>query len=302
MQLNFAPLTIEHLEPLSKLVPAHGTGDCNLSLVSLLAYAEKKEISIAFIGSDAILYWKPETYCTKKAYTLLGNHCLSCSIKALEKHCQDETLPLYGVFPKLTDDIIQWSHYRCFDMNTDSAGWDYLYDKSTMCELLGRKLHGKRNFVKRFWAAFPEAKLLPINQETIGLCRTFLGQWYANYDKMDESLVAESQAINFAFDHFEALNLKGALLVNDTTVLGFTYGSTVAPGIFAVHIEKASRDAIGSYPALTQAFAQTLPNEIHTINREEDLGIAGLRKAKQDWSPSGMVRKGFLTLHPEQKL
>ena len=119
---------------------------------------------------------------------------------------------------------------------------------------------------------------------------------------MDESLVAESQAINFAFDHFEALNLKGALLVNDATVLGFTYGSTVAPGIFAVHIEKASRDAIGSYPALTQAFAKTLPDEIHTINREEDLGIVGLRKAKQDWSPSGMIRKGFLTLHQEQKL
>ena len=117
---------------------------------------------------------------------------------------------------------------------------------------------------------------------------------------MDESLVAESLAINFAFDHFEALNLKGVVLMNEKKVLGFTYGSEVASNIFAVHIEKASRDVIGSYPALTQAFAKTLPSEILTINREEDLGVAGLRKAKQDWAPADMLRKGFLTLHPDQ--
>ena len=72
---------------------------------------------------------------------------------------------------------------------------------------------------------------------------------------------------------------------------GFTYGSDVGENIFSVHIEKADRTVTGAYPALASALCKTLPERFTQINREEDLGIPGLRKAKEDWAPSTMIRK-----------
>lgn len=74
-------------------------------------------------------------------------------------------------------------------------------------------------------------------------------------------------------------------------MLGFTYGAECAPGLFAVHIEKAARDVAGAYPALAQEFAKSLPEHITELNREEDLGIPGLRKAKTDWAVKRFIRK-----------
>ena len=67
-----------------------------------------------------------------------------------------------------------------------------------------------------------------------------------------------------------------------------------------MHIEKADRNVTGAYPALASAFAKALPEEFKQINREEDLGLAGLRKAKEDWSPSTMIRKTLMRIQRDE--
>ena len=105
-------------------------------------------------------------------------------------------------------------------------------------------------------------------------------------------------AIETALEHREALNLSGGLLMSDGRVDGFTYGTLVAKDIFAVHIEKARRDVTGAYPALSSAFAKSLPEDVVFLNREEDIGIPGLRKAKLAWMPCGMIQKGVVEIVP----
>lgn len=90
--------------------------------------------------------------------------------------------------------------------------------------------------------------------------------------------------------------MTGGALVEAGKVLGFTYGATVAPNMFAVHIEKAARSVTGAYPALSQCLAKTLPDSVTVLNREEDLGIPGLRKAKSEWAPCARNEKGWMTM------
>lgn len=98
---------------------------------------------------------------------------------------------------------------------------------------------------------------------------------------MTKSLEAERDAIELAFDHFEEFRLIGGALMDGDNMYGFTYGSDVGENIFSVHIEKADRTVTGAYPALASALCKTLPEHFTQINREEDLGIPGLRKAKK---------------------
>ena len=114
---------------------------------------------------------------------------------------------------------------------------------------------------------------------------------------MNEGLLQERQAIETVIANWDDLPVDGGMLQDSGRRLGFTYGARSAPDILAVHIEKATRAVPGAYPALSQAFAKSLPLCIEYLNREEDLGIAGLRKAKQDWHPVAQLKKGILTVH-----
>lgn len=90
--------------------------------------------------------------------------------------------------------------------------------------------------------------------------------------------------------------MYGGILHERGRILGLTYGARSASDILSVHIEKATREVPGAYPALSQAFAKSLPLCIEYLNREEDLGIPGLRKAKQDWHPITQLKKGVIEI------
>ena len=210
-----------------------------------------------------------------------------------------EPLRLYGVLPAVMQRVSNELPYRNFAVMSVNSWWDFLYDRKSFAAMEGRKLHGKRNFVKRFFAANPDAVFEPITRDNMPLCREYLRHWYAGRE-MNGSLRDEHEAIEIAFANFEALRLQGGLLRSGDRVFGFTYGAKATETMFAVHIEKADKDVTGAYPALAVSFARTLPERITVLNREEDLGIAGLRKAKQDWQPIGMLQKGYVTLLPDE--
>ena len=121
----------------------------------------------------------------------------------------------------------------------------------------------------------------------------FLENWYGDRE-INDSLKQERAAIEKVLTHWDQLPVYGGILHEHGQILGLTYGARSAPDILAVHVEKATRDVPGAYPALSQAFAKSLPLCIEYLNREEDLGIPGLRKAKQDWHPIAQLKKGVI--------
>ena len=137
-------------------------------------------------------------------------------------------------------------------------------------------------------------KYTPLTVDLIPHCLELEEKWCEEHDCEDEeSLINERKALNTALRNFDALGLVGGALWVDDEIVGFTYGAPVNHDTFAVHIEKADSRIDGSYSILNQEFARHIPEQYVYLNREEDLGIPGLRKAKLSYHPVILLEKSW---------
>lgn len=172
--------------------------------------------------------------------------------------------------------------------NRDS--FDYIYNASDLVELKGKKYHGKRNHIKRFKENNWSFELL--ETEYFDECITFAAKFYNQSNGYDDhSAVVEQYAINTFFENFEYFGLKGAILRKDAKLVGFTIGEALNSDTFVVHVEKARADVQGAYPTLCNEFAKACAQNFRYINREEDMGIEGLRRSKQSYRPEFLLEK-----------
>jgi hypothetical protein len=174
-----------------------------------------------------------------------------------------------------------------FDNNRDFA--DYIYLAEALRTLKGRKYAQKRNHVNKFKSLY-HYRYVPIHQDNIQDCLTLEESWLKQHDD-DHSAVSEYETIRRALENFDALELSGGILYVDDQVIAFTYGSAINDRMFGTHVEKADIRYEGSYQMINYLFAQHLPAQYTLINREEDLGLAGLRKAKMSYEPIQLAYK-----------
>lgn len=175
-----------------------------------------------------------------------------------------------------------------FDKNRDFA--DYVYRAEDLRTLKGRKFAQKRNHVNKFKSLYPQFRYEPITDANIGDCRRIEEEWIAQHPD-NESAQGEREVIQLGLGHFNELGLVGGTLYLDNQIIAFTYGSPVNNYMFCTHVEKADIRYEGVYQMINQQFALHLPDHYTLINREEDMGIAGLRKAKLSYEPVEMAYK-----------
>lgn len=180
-----------------------------------------------------------------------------------------------------------------FTVDTDDGDWDYIYNSSDLIELAGRKYHGKRNHLARFNEL--GAVYSPLTEKDFDDCITFSTAEYNSKAEADHSFIAEQFAINTYFYYFDELQLKGGIIRIDGKVAAFTIGDKLNNNTFCVHIEKADTRYSGIYAGINNCFAKDAAVGYKYINREEDLGIEGLRKAKQSYHPAFLLKKYTVT-------
>ena len=155
-------------------------------------------------------------------------------------------------------------------------------------------LHGKKNHCNRFEAEHSWS-FVPLTREQIPGCQAMLEQWTAdNSERLDESIVYEHEAIECAFQNYEALGLEGGVLYADGQLLGFTFGEMTSQDTFDTHVEKAAADVNGAYPMVCRELARMLRErhpELRYINREDDMGLESLRASKQSYKPLYLLKK-----------
>lgn len=175
-----------------------------------------------------------------------------------------------------------------FEENRDA--FDYIYLRSDLAELSGKRYHGKRNHISAFskkhdWVYKP---ITPDNIAEVKLCAE---KWYEeNADRVDKYLRCESRGVETVLDNMELLNVKGGAIYADGMVVAFTLGSQISREIFDIHIEKALSDYAEGYTVINREFARTLDGYKY-INREDDMGLEGLRKAKLSYKPTILLKK-----------
>jgi hypothetical protein len=175
---------------------------------------------------------------------------------------------------------------RGVKINEDRDNFDYLYLRTDLAELQGKKFHKKRNLVAQFLKSYTheERRFTP---ELISAAMEVLEAWGAS-----KGIVSDYIASREALEHFEELNMEGLLFYIDRKPVGWCLGEPVARGrIFTVHFEKGLDGYKGIYQHINQTFAASLHECFTHINREQDLGDEGLRQAKMTYRPSGFVKK-----------
>ena len=188
-----------------------------------------------------------------------------------------------------------------FRFHPDRDSCDYVYDINDLADLKGRKYQKKRNHINRFWQTHPNCRIVPIDGENLPAVEEMVSAWYAARlsDDPNNDYHLEKQALRRAFCHMDELGLEGITLVEDGKILAMTMGSALSSETFDIHFEKAMDFADGAYPAIAQAFAAHLRSKhpaLRFLNREDDMGIPGLRQSKLSYCPHHLVVKFWARL------
>ncbi|MDQ7837153.1 MAG: phosphatidylglycerol lysyltransferase domain-containing protein [Thermodesulfobacteriota bacterium] len=184
---------------------------------------------------------------------------------------------------------------------------DYIYRTEDMITLRGRRYHGQRNFIKRFKQSYPDYSTEFLHdEENIPECLQFNNEWLENKlqalsqqldihsDPPPDMVVflrAESETARKILMNFESLDLTGLAVRIDRKIRAFTVGQKLNTRTALVHIEKADHSYLGLSQFLSQAFCEQAWADCEYINRMEDLGIEGLRKAKLALGPHHLAKK-----------
>jgi hypothetical protein len=173
----------------------------------------------------------------------------------------------------------------------DRDNFDYLYYRSELAELAGKKFHKKKNHVNNFLLACPEHEQKPLNKAQIPAAIEILERWRTDSLRRNGS-EGDYKAAREALDMFDDLTLRGSVFFVDGKPAAYCLGESISRGkMFAIHFEKAIEEYRGIYQFVNQAFAASLPRFFTLINREQDLGNEGLRQAKMTYRPCGFVKK-----------
>lgn len=187
-----------------------------------------------------------------------------------------------------------------FTFTADRDYADYIYLRSDLATLKGKKFQSKRNHINKFRNTYPDYEYLPITPERISECLQLEAEWCkANDCDQQEGTGNERRALIYALEHFEELGLTGGLLRVDGKIVAFTFGMPINKETFGVSVEKADTNIDGAYAMINYEFANHIPGQYIYINREEDLGIEGLRKAKLSYQPVTILEKYMACLKEE---
>lgn len=192
-----------------------------------------------------------------------------------------------------------------FQFHPDRDNCDYVYKIEDLATLKGRKFQKKRNHLNKFKETHPDCHAVPLDSSNLAAAEEMVAEWYetrlAENPQADFHL--EQRAIRRAFRHREALGLEGLVLEEKGRILAMTMGSRLSDDAFDVHFEKALEEVDGAYPAINQAFAAYLQEkypELQYLNREDDMGIPGLRKAKLSYNPDHLIVKFWARLWEDE--
>lgn len=223
----------------------------------------------------------------------LGEGDFTDAVSAIIEYAKSngETPVIYGITEGYLG-LMQEAFTGKFTYKYDEGNNDYIYSTEKMASLSGKKYHGKRNHITNFKKNNPDWSFEKISKDNINECLALHSKWIENKDPDDEDYSWEFEAVKKAFEYFDELDMVGGLIRVNGEVIAYTLGEPQMNGhCFVSHFEKAPADMIGAYPIINQEFTKNCLMQYEYVNREEDLGIEGLRKAKQSYHPEIWLEK-----------
>ncbi|MFV0364157.1 MAG: DUF2156 domain-containing protein [Suipraeoptans sp.] len=268
-------------------------------------YLWSREYPVTFAVVENTLVFKREID-GKVAFTYpAGEHeDVKAAVCTLHGFCEEKGVPIvfYMVTPPQFEEI-ESLYPGKFEVEYLRDIADYVYEREKLATLAGKKLHGKRNHINRFLSTYEGRwSYERLSEDNVEDCFQMAIKWGEAYDgyKDREKNAELTVAIN-SLRLFKELRYIGGVLRVDGEVVAFTSGEEVTEDTIVVHIEKAMADIEGAYPMINQQFVKNECEKYTYVNREDDAGVEGLRKAKLSYRPAFLVEKGEVRLKGECK-
>lgn len=271
---------------------------CEYSFTDLMCWAEGYEQRIALVDGFLTARLRGSLGCGYLWPAGAGD--LDRVLSDLEQDAQERGRPfqLFCLTPRQVEELEALRPGE-FCFTADRDGFDYLYEVDKLADLGGRKLHGKRNHCKRFEEANPTWTYEDMTVSALAECIEMDAEWDRRSREREgieeaEDMSNEKKALLLAAQNFEGLGLEGGLIRVYGEVVAFTMGDVLTTDTFDVHFEKAYSALEGAYSMINREFARRVRErhpEIRYLNREDDMGVEGLRRAKESYYPDLMVEK-----------
>lgn len=176
-----------------------------------------------------------------------------------------------------------------FELNRDRS--DYVYDVQELISLSGRKYHKKKNHLNKFLQTYPQFVFERISVENSAEVLGVWGEWFGMIESPSVGLVSENLGIVEVLGAWGELPIEGGIVRVDGRIVAFSFGEVMSSEMAVIHIEKADSGVAGAYQIINQQLLANVFSHVKYANREEDLGIEGLRRAKMSYNPVFLVEK-----------
>ena len=295
MVFSFKPIQIEDKETITAITYPDNLSNCDYAFSNMCSWRFLYDSEYAIYDGLLIIRFYIEEKERKRLVFMFpaGKGDLRRVIDGMEQHAEMSGHPLVilGVTPesKAKLDTLLPEHFTYIK---ERDFFDYIYLREDLISLTGKKFQPKRNHINKFKKLY-DYKYTPVTQDIISECKELEQVWY-EANKAEENngdLFHERDSMSFALDHFNELGLLGGAIIVDNRIIAFTYGSPINNTTFGIHVEKADICYEGAFSVMSHEFAMHIPNQYMYINREEDLGIPGLRQSKLSYHPCLLLEK-----------
>lgn len=289
-EVKFHEITLEDKTWMDKCFAEDDRNACEYSFANNYMWRKVYQVEVAEIcGCLVIRFTENGRYCWSYP---VGSGDKKAAIEQLLLLCEQnkEKLTMSPLSEADRAQLLEWFPGR-FLIEPDRDSFDYIYAREKLASLAGKKLHGKRNHIARFKDG-GEWSYEPMTEENMEECRTMTYSWIKmRSEKWSEEMEQEVMVLHEAFDHMKELGLVGGVLRRDGIIVAFSMGEPLNKDTFVVHFEKAYPDMQGAYPMINQQFVQNACEGYSYVNREDDTGDMGLRKAKLSYYPEILLKK-----------
>ena len=279
--MTFHQLTLNDRPTMQAVMLHAGRRNCNYTFANLVGWQFWYYTEVCVLENAVVLRY---TFDGQRAYMVCTAEELSLELIEALLNDSNGDLTLIGLEDS---QIAQLSTANCQLLTSVEPvrnQYDYIYRRTDLAELHGSHLNAKRNHIHRFRAEHPDFEYRPLTPELFDECRRLTEIWQEEKDASD-TIDAEKQVMETIFSNWDALGMIGGSIFVDGRMVAFTYGAAVTTDTFDVCVEKADRHVEGAFAIINQQFAEHLPEQYIYLNREEDMGIPGLRQAKLSYHP-----------------
>lgn len=297
--LAFKPLTIDLKNSIQAVTLNAGRRNCNFTFANLIGWQFLFDTEVCLMPGIVIFRYMFSH--RQPAYFISSSSLPSTYIiEKLRNRTADKGLPLTLI--AVEDDWaaqLKEQYGNAITVEPLRNSYDYIYRRDELELMQGKNLKAKRNHVNKFLSEHPDYEYRELTPEHFDECRRLQmlwneeihhdNPWYGN------TIESEHRMIETVFANWSELDILGGAIFVDSKMIAFSFGAAVTNDTFDTCVEKADRNISGAFSIINQQMAQHLPPQFRYINREEDMGLEGLRKSKTSYHPDRLLSYNVIT-------